>query len=530
MGSIPRVRLKAGNRPNKTTNKSSRRVKRPQLSNTAKARLNSKKQPTIMDTCVNPDIFGPWFKDHKTWLPWFAFLRTLFGLPMRKEHKQIFEFCTHRSKVPKKAYEEAWLIVGRRGGKSRVLALVAVYLAIFRDWRPYLSPGERAMVIVVARDRKQARVIFRYIEAFLKEVEVFDGFIERDTSEIFELRNRVSIEVQTASFRSVRGYTIIAALLDEVAFFQSEESLNPDHEIIKALRPGRATVPGAMLLCASSPYARRGAMWEAYEDYFGKDDDEILVWKSSTDVMNPSIDRKFLEKEYKKDPSSARAEYGAEFRTDVEAFINKEIIDACTAVNTHELSPSSSNEYFAFVDPSGGSRDSMTLAISHYDETNDKTVLDCIREVIPPFSPDGVTEEFANVMRQYGCYECHGDRYAGLWPTERFLAHGIMYKPSEKTKSEIYMTVLPELNAHHVLLLDLERIMVQFCGLERKTSRAGRDSVDHSPGGRDDVVNAAAGSLLLAMEYGRVKIELKDSVLVPLTMSGPGPYSLFDEL
>jgi hypothetical protein len=90
--------------------------------------------------------------------------------------------------------------------------------------------------------------------------------------------NRIVIEVHTASFRSTRGYTIVAALLDEIAFWESDEtSANPDVEVVNAIKPGMATVPGAMLLCASSPHARQGVLWNAYRKHFGKDGDPILV-------------------------------------------------------------------------------------------------------------------------------------------------------------------------------------------------------------------------------------------------------------
>lgn len=37
---------------------------------------------------------------------------------------------------------ELWLTVGRRGGKSQIAALVAVYEAAFKDYSNRLSPGE----------------------------------------------------------------------------------------------------------------------------------------------------------------------------------------------------------------------------------------------------------------------------------------------------------------------------------------------------------------------------------------------------
>jgi hypothetical protein len=219
----------------------------------------------IVEACADPELFGGWFRDPATWRGWFCFLRTLFGLPMGEADWALFRQSTGREDRPTGGFREAWLVVGRRGGKSIVLALIAVFLATFIDWTPYLSPGERGTVMVIATDRRQARVIFRYVQAFLSRVPMLAALIERETADAIDLSNGVTIEILTANFRTVRGYTLIAALLDELAFWRSEESANPDTEILAAIRPAMASISGAMLLCASSPYARRGALWNAYK-------------------------------------------------------------------------------------------------------------------------------------------------------------------------------------------------------------------------------------------------------------------------
>jgi hypothetical protein len=89
-----------------------------------------------------------------------------------------------------------------------------------------------------------------------------------------------------------------------------------------------------------------------------------------------------------------------------------------------------------------------------------------------------------------------GDRYGGEWPAERFREHSIHYRIADKTKSEIYQTALPMLNSTKVELLDNKTLRQQLVGLERRTSRGGRDSIDHRPGGRDDVANSVAGALI----------------------------------
>ena len=140
--------------------------------------------PTIITAIEHPELFRRWFRDPVTWATWFAFLRSVFGLPMSESELQVLRACTGLADPPEGGVQEAWLICGRRSGKSIVLALIAVFLATFRDWRPYLAPGERGTVMVVATDRRQARVIYRYAHALLSQVPALAAMIERETMRI----------------------------------------------------------------------------------------------------------------------------------------------------------------------------------------------------------------------------------------------------------------------------------------------------------------------------------------------------------
>jgi hypothetical protein len=396
--------------------------------------------------------------------------------------------------VPTTAAREAWVIVGRRGGKSRIAALVAVYLACFRDYRGVLAPGEVGTLAVIAADRRQARTVMRYITGFLEAIPMLKALVVNQAREAVELSNRVVIEVHTANFRSTRGYTLIGVVCDEIAFWRNDDgSANPDTEILNGLRPGMATVPEALLIATSSPYARRGVLWEAYRRHYGTDS-AVLVWKGDTQSMNASVAPSIIAEAYAADEAAAAAEYGAEFRRDIESFISREVVDAAIVAGRFELPPIAGQEYISFVDPSGGSQDSMTLAIAHRE--HDSAVLDCVRERRAPFNPSEVVTEFVATLKLYGITRVIGDRYAGEWPRERFREHDITYQPAEKTKSEYYLELLPLLNSGTVRLLDHARLVAQLANLERRTSRIGRDTVDHPPGFHDDVVNAAAGALV----------------------------------
>ena len=458
---------------------------------------------SIIQAMDDPELFAPLFKG-ESWNAWRAFLTAMFGLPMDEATLARYQHHTGRKTAPMTAFVEAALIVGRRGGKSRVLALIAVFLSVFRDYRDQLAPGEAATVAVIAADRKQARSVMRFMLGMFGAVPMLVDMIASQTAESITLTNGVVIEIHTASFRVTRGYSLVAAICDEIAFWRSDDSsANPAEEILRALRPGLSNLHG-LLLMASSPYDKRGPLYAAFRRFWGVDDGRVLVWRGTTAEMNPRIDPAIIAEAREDDPANAAAEFDAQFRDDIAAFVTREAVDACTPPGRYELPPISAARYVAFVDPSGGSADSMTLAIAHADQGG--AILDCVREVKPPFSPKGVVADFAALLKTYRIARVTGDRYAGEWPREQFRDCGITYDLSEKPKSDIYRDLLPVLNSGKVELLDLPRLSAQLCNLERRTARGGRDSIDHPPGGHDDLANSVAGAVLLVKTHIPMRI------------------------
>lgn len=444
---------------------------------------------TIRDVLTDPALFGGQFGG-ASWAAWRALLCAFYGLPLTPDERRTVLSITGRVKTPEQACRELWLVIGRRGGKSQAAALLAVFEAAFIDRRDRLAPGEVATVLVIAADRRQARTVVRYITGLLRSNPMLERLIVRATGEGIELANRTVIEVSAASFKSVRGYSIAAVIADELAFWRSDDSANPDREVIAALRPALATLDGK-LVALSSPYARRGSLWDAHRRYFGKDDGAVLVAQAPSRTMNPSLPQHVVDDAMAEDAEAARAEYLAEFRSDLASFVDRAVVDGCVVPGRHELPFSSEIRYSAFVDPSGGSVDQMTLAIGH---TEAKTVVvDAIRAVKPPFSPESVVKDFAELLATYRITKITGDRYGGEWPRERFSVHRVAYDPAAKPRSDLYRELLPLLNAGRIELPDHALLINQLCGLERRTARGGRDSIDHAPGQHDDVANAVAG-------------------------------------
>ena len=165
-----------------------------------------------------------------------------------------------------------------------------------------------------------------------------------------------------------------------------------------------------------------------------------------------------------------------------------------------ERPPSPRHGYLAFVDMSGGRRDSLTLAIAH--KSGEQCFLDAVREYRrqpgqPPVDPAVVVEDMAKVLQSYRIAKVKGDNYAGEFPVSMFRAHGIKYEASEKNRSDIYIDTGPLLTAGVARLIDMPRLTAQLRQLERRAHPSGRDKVNHGPGGHDDIANAVMGVLWL---------------------------------
>jgi hypothetical protein len=456
--------------------------------------MTLRKLISMREALESPAYFGTLLAGD-SWRAWRVLLIAIVGEALTDEERVVFKALTGRESEPLEPVEEFWAAIGRRGGKTRAMAVLAAYLAACVDHRDSLAPGERGVIPLLAASVQQAASAFAFVEGIFTVAPNLKDLVDGATSDTLSLTTGIDIQVRPASFRTIRGITAVAAICDEIAFWRSDDSANPDKEILKALRPSLATT-GGPLIAISSPHAKRGELYGTFKRHFGPNGDPlILVAKAPSRAMNPTLPQRVIDRAMEADPEAASAEYGAEFRGDLEVFVSREIIEACVSTGVTVRSPLDSVNYRAFVDPSGGSNDAMTLAISHHE--GNRAILDCVLERKAPFNPDAVVWEFAQTLKSYRVATVTGDRYAGEWPRERFQAHGITYQAAAPNRSELYLAFLPLLNSGRVDLLDSPRMVAQFVGLERRSSRSGRDSVDHAPGAHDDIANAVAGALVI---------------------------------
>jgi hypothetical protein len=206
---------------------------------------------TIDRALADPRLLGAALGDAAPWRVWLIVLKAAFGLVLDDAELKVFASIAGNRTPPAKRVRELWAIISRRGGKSRMAAALAVYIACFVQHK--LSPGERGMVLVLAASVEQARVVFAYALAFLQASPALRQEIVDATRNEIRLKNGLVIAIHTNSFRTVRGRTLCAAIFDEISFWRDDSSATPDAEVYSAVLPSLATTDG-MLIGISSPY------------------------------------------------------------------------------------------------------------------------------------------------------------------------------------------------------------------------------------------------------------------------------------
>ena len=119
-------------------------------------------------------------------------LKAIFGLAMTADDLAIFQRHTGRMSPPANGSKETYLIIGRRGGKSFISALVTCFIACFIDFSPFITVGETLAVMCLAKDKDQARIVFRYVKAILNYIPALRSMIADQRTDEIELTSGVT--------------------------------------------------------------------------------------------------------------------------------------------------------------------------------------------------------------------------------------------------------------------------------------------------------------------------------------------------
>ena len=354
------------------------------------------------------------------------------------------------------------------------------------------------MIPLVAQDQRATKVAFGYIRDFLTNSPLLASMVEETLSLEVQLTNRVSVACFPCTQRSLRGWSIPAACLDEVGFFRLVGSADSDVEIQASIRREMLAFPETRMVKISTPYMNSGILYEDFKNHYGRDSEDVLVWRASNIFMNPTLKANRLDREKRLDPQRFAREYEAEFAEDLESFLPTAWVEDAVVTGRHELPPGENVHYEAGTDSSGGGKCAFTVSIVHAE--GDGSERRIVQDVVKGWSSsrsntidlEGVVKEIADLLKRYRISKVTGDKYARGWVRQAFeKRNGISYLDAPE-KSQAYLEVEPLFATGHIEILDHPQLIRELRLLERRPRPGGKVLGDHPHGSHDDYANALA--------------------------------------
>jgi hypothetical protein len=458
---------------------------------------------TIIDAIRDPNIIGDEMSPAQE-----AALKAVYGLDLSDEQLALAQQMAGTAWQPGAEQREAVFICGRRSGKSDKLAAnVAIYEAFFRDHN--LSAGETGVVLLLAQNMRQAKVVKGYIEGKIDRSPILRRHVVAKRSQELELDNRITIAIHPASFRSVRGLSVVCCICDEIAFWWTEDNYaNPDVEVVRAVRPAMATFPHGKLLMVSSPYTMNGVLWDAWRNR--DTDPHTLVWHAPTRLMNPTVPESFLKREQARDPENYKREYEAEFTEAISSFLPVDSIDACVVADRQELPPNREKHHYCAAVDAAYKGDKFTLCVAHLDRDSRKVAVDVLagwqgsKQV--PLRLAEVMPQINAICQKYGVYNVLGDQFGAEPLKDAFTRHHLTYEErtfSNQSKADIYATLRTRIMDGTIELLDHRDSLRELRGLELENLPGGGIRIGHARHVRshDDYADAIALAVSEASQY-----------------------------
>ncbi len=360
-----------------------------------------------------------------------------------------------------------------------------------------MSRGERGIIPLVAQDQRATKIAFGYIRDYLTRSRLLAPQVLAVRSSAISLRNGLTIECFPSTARSLRGWSIPAAVMDELAFFRLEGAAESDVEIQVSIRRGMQSFPFPRLVKISTPYMQGGILYDDFKQAFGQNDPDLLVWRAPSLLMNPTLRKGSLDREQRRDSERFRREYEAEFIEGLETFLPGSCVDAVVRCDRRELPPCPGVSYVAAVDPNGAGQDAFTLAVVHTEtvDSHRRVIHDVMRgwtnTRARPVNLDSVVSEIGDILKAYRVKHVCGDRYAAGWVQQAFESRGIRYEVAEEI-AKAYLEMEPLILQGRIELLDHPQLIRELKMLERRARAGGRPEITHPHGAHDDYANALA--------------------------------------
>lgn len=416
-----------------------------------------------------------------------AFAREELGLkltPLQTRAVQEFE----------NGHQQAIWCVGRRGGKSLLADVIALYDALVRDHlRSKMLAGENRITAVICPRLDQAQSHIQNLAARLHNSKGLKSLVLQVTAEEISFRNGSTIRAFPCSARGIRGGAWSACILDEFGhFLTSDEGNAAGDRVLEAAMPSLAQFGAeGWLVCISTPLWKQGAFWKLCQRASSGQFPYIHWLHASTLEMNPNIPVEWLEQRRIEDPDLYRREFGAEFVDGTSAFLSSTDVLACQRKGVGTLAPKAGIQYAAAIDPAF-SRDLFALGIAHRE--TDRVILDGVwtwhREGF-----EATLDEVVAVASRYRVKSIRTDQFSAQAVIEGLARRSLHCQAvawEVQGKWQAYARMKALINTRGLELPDDAALAEELLKLEAKALPSGAVRVSAVGGAHDDRASVLA--------------------------------------
>lgn len=496
-------------------------------------------------------IKHPWFLDFPPTPAQTVALKSVFGQPLdgvefhrvwmecKDEHgnfdlkdewmteTQLYKYMTGTDyDVMKiKVRNKINFIVGRRGGKTTLAAMLAIFCAIKLNWKPYLHKTPYATVLILSHSKEFSDEVLEIIRGFIMESPILSRLInkrKKNTASTMNLSipflqkdgkveySRVQIKVGAASSKTTRGVAACAVLCDEIAFWNLDENLKEsDEKVLKAVRPATKQFGRkSLLIKLSSPGIKQGVIfneWGKWRD--GTLPGSYVCLKASSWVWNTILPKEEFIEEEELDPDGFDSEYRGNFVDSLSNFIQPEFVDLAIMNGVRFNPPEdkrSTVSYSAAID-AAYKGDVFTFSlVGHFENRIKQYVVKGFEGSRKnPVKAHEVAKFVRTICKEYDVQEVAADQYSFQPLREIFEQYGITLVEHPFTltfKKQIYFNLKRLIHSQQMDLLDNETLKGELKSLVVEQTPSGQIRIGHPQGGTDDYADATAISAYLAVE------------------------------
>lgn len=418
------------------------------------------------------------------------------------------------------------LIVGRRGGKSTIASIIALYSTIKVNWKPFLTKTPVATVLVLSHSVDFSEEILSILKDMVEASPILNRLRDpkkKNTSKIFHLKvpfllpnnkiqySRVRVKVGAASKRTTRGSAICTLLCDEIAFWNlAEDAADPDTEILRAVRPALAQFgKHGTIIKLSSPGIKQGVL---YDEWLRREalKQDLIQFKAPSWVWNTIIPVDWFKEELRTDPDGFDTEIRANFVDSISNFILPEFVDMCILKGINFIAPTDEKgvTYSAAID-AAFKKDRFAFAVVAHNENRVTTHVIKYWEGTKkkPVQAFEVAEYIRNVCKEFGLSEVTGDQHSFQPLREIFQQYGINLVENTFTltyKKKIYFGLKRLIHNRQMDLLDIPLLAKEIKELQVEQTSTGQIRIGHPIGGSDDLSDSLAVASYKALEKAGV--------------------------